>query len=82
MHCFYGCNPWTVPLAVSFLILSYKKALNLKLETFLAKGTSNLLLCIEKSGICNFADENILYASGENIGYVVISLEVDIETVL
>ena len=35
-----------------------------------------------KSQICNFADDNTLYASGENIGYVVTCLEVDIENVL
>ena len=36
---------------------------------------NDLILCIEKSGICNFADDN---TSGENIGDV----EVDIENVL
>ena len=43
---------------------------------------NDLLLCIEKSGICNFADDNTLYASGENIGDVATCLEVDIENVL
>ena len=43
---------------------------------------NDLLLCIEKSGICNFADENTLYASGENIVDVATCLEVYIENVL
>ena len=32
---FYSWNGGTIPLAVSFLILSYKKGFSLKLETFL-----------------------------------------------
>ena len=43
---------------------------------------TNLLLCIEKSGICNFADDNKLYASGEDIGDVATCLEVNIENAL
>ena len=43
---------------------------------------NDLLLCIEKSGICNFADDNKLYASGENIGDVATCLEVNIENAL
>ena len=43
---------------------------------------NHLLLFIEKSGICNFADDNTLYASGEKIGDVATRLEVDIENVL
>ena len=43
---------------------------------------NDLILCIEMSQICNFADDNTLYASGENIGDVATCLEVDIENVL
>ena len=43
---------------------------------------NDIIFCIEKSEICNFADDNILYASGENIGGVATCLEVDIENVL
>ena len=43
---------------------------------------NDLLLCIEKSGICSFADDDTLYASGDNIGDVATCLEVDIENVL
>ena len=43
---------------------------------------NDLLLCIEKSRICNFADDNTLYASGANIGDVATCLKVDIENVL
>ena len=38
---------------------------------------NDLILCIEKSQICNFADDNTFYSSGENIGEVATCLEVD-----
>ena len=43
---------------------------------------NDLLLCIEKSQVCNLADENALCAAWENIGDVATCLEVDIENVL
>ena len=43
---------------------------------------NDLMLRIEKSQICNFADDNTLYASGENIGDVATCLEVDMENIL
>ena len=43
---------------------------------------NDLILCIEKSQICNFADDNTLYASGETIGDVATCLEVDMENIL
>ena len=37
------------------------------------------MFCIEKSETCNIADDNTLYATGENIGDVSTCLEVGME---
>ena len=42
----------------------------------------DLILCIGKSQVCNFADDHTLYDAGENIGDVATCLEVDMENVL
>ena len=44
--------------------------------------TDNLIMFIEKSGICNFADDNILCKSSPNLSVVLICLEHYITIVL
>ena len=43
---------------------------------------NDLIFCIEKSEVCSFADDNTLYACGEDIRDVATCLEVDMENVI
>ena len=43
---------------------------------------NDLVLFIRKSGVCNFADDNMLYSVGKNIGNVISDLKTDIVGVM
>ena len=85
LHVYHSNRKQRVQIGTTFsdwrCLINYATGLNSSSSTILCI-FNNLIFCIEKSEICNFAGDNTLYASGENVGDVVTYLEVDMENVI